>query len=56
MTSTAFDDIPANGVLKCNISGGTAGTDYEFAMVGTNAAGNVMVIPCVMHVVSDTGS
>jgi hypothetical protein len=53
VTTTAFDDIPADGGLKCNISGGTAGTEYHFAMVGTTTAGRVLTIPCKMTVVAD---
>ena len=51
----AFDDIPATGGLVANISGGTAGTTYNFAVVGTTAGGRVLVIPCRLVVVGNYG-
>ena len=51
--ATAFDDIPVNGGLKCTISGGTAGTSDDFAVIGVTTAGRTLGIPCKMTVVAD---
>jgi hypothetical protein len=54
VTSTAFDDIPATGGLKAQITASIVGT-YQFAMKGTTTAGRILVIPCEMVVVADNG-
>lgn len=53
VNSAAFDDIPATGGLQARISGGTAGTTYSFAIIGTTVGGSVLTIPCEMVVVAD---
>lgn len=54
VTTTAFDDIPANAGLKAGITASLAGT-YNFAMKGTTTAGRILVIPCELVVVADNG-
>lgn len=54
--ATAFDGIAAGYGVKARISGGVAGTTYNFACLVTLSNSRVLVVPCRLIVVPDYGS
>lgn len=47
------DGIPAGEGVSVRISGGSAGTSYEFALVVALSTSRTLVVPCRLDVASD---
>ena len=53
VTVAEFDGVDAGDCVTVRISGGTAGTTYDFALAATLSNGRVLVIPARLTVTAD---